>query len=79
MTAIAPHAHEAEVAARFDLLHRRFKPEVGLSDVRLVHGRGHGVQRAIVQAALEQHSCVSEFWDDPKSHLGATIARLTPR
>lgn len=36
MTAIAPHEHEAEVAARFDLLHRRFKPGMGREDVRLV-------------------------------------------
>jgi hypothetical protein len=29
-----------------------------------------------VQAALDRHPCVVEFWDDPASHLGATIARL---
>jgi len=48
----------------------------GLAEVRLVHGRGRGVQRAAVQAALEKHARVLEFWDDPASHLGATIARL---
>jgi dsDNA-specific endonuclease/ATPase MutS2 len=48
----------------------------GLTEVRLVHGRGQGVQRGIVQSALEQHPRVAEFWDDPASHLGATIARL---
>jgi dsDNA-specific endonuclease/ATPase MutS2 len=48
----------------------------GLRDVRLIHGRGRGVQRGIVQAALERHPRVAEFWDDPASHLGATIARL---
>ena len=48
----------------------------GLRDVRLVHGRGRGVQRAAVQAALERHPRVLEFWDDPNAHLGATIARL---
>ena len=51
----------------------------GLRDVRLVHGRGRGVQRGIVQAALERHPAVEEFWDDPLSHLGATVARLKPR
>ena len=51
----------------------------GLSEVRLIHGRGQGIQRGIVQAALERHPRVAEFWDDPASHLGATIARLTPR
>jgi DNA-nicking Smr family endonuclease len=48
----------------------------GLREVRLVHGRGRGVQRGIVQQALERHPLVLEFWDDPSSHLGATIARL---
>ena len=48
----------------------------GILDVRLVHGRGRGVQRGIVQAALDRHPRVIEFWDDPASHLGATIARL---
>jgi DNA-nicking Smr family endonuclease len=48
----------------------------GLTEVRLVHGRGQGVQRGIVQAVLEQHPLVTEFWDDTASHLGATIARL---
>jgi dsDNA-specific endonuclease/ATPase MutS2 len=51
--------------------------EAGLLEVRLVHGRGRGVQRGIVQAALERHPRVAEFRDDTASHLGATIARLT--
>ena len=50
----------------------------GFSEVRVVHGRGAGVQRAIVQAALDRHALVAEFWDDPASRLGATIARLQP-
>lgn len=48
----------------------------GLAEIRLVHGRGRGVQRAVVQAALDRHPRVLEFWDDTGSHLGATIARL---
>jgi DNA-nicking Smr family endonuclease len=51
--------------------------EAGLVEVRLVHGRGRGVQRGIVQAALERHPRVAEFWDDTSSHLGATIALLS--
>jgi DNA-nicking Smr family endonuclease len=51
----------------------------GLTEVRLVHGRGRGVQRVIVQSALDAHPAVVEFWDDPASHLGATIARLAAR
>ena len=50
--------------------------DAGLTEVRLIHGRGRGVQRGIVQAALERHPRVVEFWDDTDSHLGATIARL---
>ena len=50
--------------------------EAGFGDVRIVHGRGRGVQRGIVQAALERHPMVVEFWDDPAAHLGATCARL---
>jgi len=51
---------------------------MGLSEVRLVHGRGRGVQRGIVQSTLDRHPCVVEFWDDPASHLGATVAHLSP-
>ena len=51
----------------------------GLSEVRLIHGRGLGVQRGIVQKTLEQHPRVLEFLDDPASHLGATIAILKPQ
>jgi DNA-nicking Smr family endonuclease len=50
--------------------------DAGLHQVRLVHGRGRGVQRGIVQAALERHPRVVEFWDDPQAYLGATFARL---
>lgn len=49
----------------------------GLTEVRVVHGRGQGVQRGIVQATLERHPRVVEFWDDSSSHLGATVARLS--
>ena len=48
----------------------------GFDEIRVVHGRGRGVQRGIVQAALERHPRVVEFWDDPRAHLGATMARL---
>ncbi len=53
--------------------------EAGLTEVRLVHGRGRGVQRGIVQATLDRHPLVIEFWDDTASHLGATIARIGSR
>jgi DNA-nicking Smr family endonuclease len=50
--------------------------EAGLREVRLIHGRGKGVQRGIVQQALERHPLVVEFWDADETHLGATVARL---
>ena len=50
--------------------------EAGFREVRLIHGRGKGVQRGIVQAALERHPLVLSFHDAPESHLGATIAIL---
>ena len=51
--------------------------EAGLQEVRLIHGRGVGVQRSIVHATLARHPAVSEFWDAPESHMGATIAVIT--
>ena len=50
--------------------------EAGLREVRLIHGRGKGVQRGIVHAALEQHQLVLEFYDATETHLGATVAVL---
>ncbi len=53
--------------------------EAGLREIRFIHGRGRGVQRGLVQAALEKHPLVEEFWDAPEAHLGATVARLVDR
>ena len=70
--AFAPHDIPAVVADYVDAA-----VEAGLREVRIVHGRGRGVQRGIVQAALDRHPRVVEFWDDTASHLGATIAKLS--
>ena len=48
----------------------------GFTEVRLIHGRGKGVQRADIQRRLRGHPLVEQFWDAPESHLGATIVRL---
>jgi dsDNA-specific endonuclease/ATPase MutS2 len=48
----------------------------GFREVRVVHGRGRGVQRGIVQATLDRLPEVEEFSDDTASHLGATLVRL---
>jgi DNA-nicking Smr family endonuclease len=50
--------------------------ERGYREVRLVHGRGIGVQRARVRQVLAAHPRVTSFHDDPRSHLGATIVIL---
>jgi DNA-nicking Smr family endonuclease len=53
--------------------------EAGFREVRLIHGRGKGVQRGLVQQALERHPLVVEFWDATETHLGATVAKLAGR
>ena len=50
--------------------------QAGLRDVRLIHGRGIGVQRARVQHVVRDHPFVVSFADAPESHLGATVVRL---
>jgi DNA-nicking Smr family endonuclease len=57
-------AHEYLLAAR----------ERGLREVRLIHGRGRGLQRANIQQMLQSLDFVERFWDD--AHLGATIVIL---
>jgi dsDNA-specific endonuclease/ATPase MutS2 len=48
----------------------------GFREVRVVHGRGTGVQRGIVQATLDRLPQVERFRDDTASHLGATLVWL---
>jgi DNA-nicking Smr family endonuclease len=51
----------------------------GFEVVRVIHGRGKGFQRAAVQRLLTGHDAVESFWDDTRSHLGATMVRLRKR
>jgi DNA-nicking Smr family endonuclease len=53
--------------------------EKGLTEVRLIHGRGVGVQRARVQSLLRRLPYVIEFSDAPGylGGWGATVVRLT--
>ena len=46
----------------------------GYREVRIIHGRGKGVQRAIVHSILQRHPQVISFRD--ASDLGATVVRL---
>ena len=48
----------------------------GYDQVRIIHGRGIGVQREIVQSLLRRHHAVRSFSDAPDR--GATIAVLSP-
>jgi len=50
----------------------------GFREVRLVHGRGTGTQRAIVRALLARHPLVRDFADAPpeRGGWGATVVRL---
>ena len=50
--------------------------ERGLAEVRLIHGRGIGVQRALIQQMLPSLDFVRHWRDD--EHLGATIVSLAP-
>jgi dsDNA-specific endonuclease/ATPase MutS2 len=50
----------------------------GIYEVRIIHGRGTGVQRRIVQSILEKHPRVSSFKDAPAEAggWGATVVVL---
>ena len=48
----------------------------GFEVIRLIHGRGKGVQRAAIQRHLRAHALVETFWDAAQSHLGATVVKL---
>ena len=52
----------------------------GFRDVRLIHGRGIGVQRASVQALLATHPLVLRYADAPEDRggRGATLVTLRP-
>ena len=50
----------------------------GFTEVRLIHGRGIGVQRASVQVFLTTHPLVASYTDAPEDRggRGATLVRL---
>ena len=52
--------------------------ERGFREVRLIHGRGIGVQRASVQSLLSRHPLVASFADAPpdRGGWGATVVQL---
>jgi DNA-nicking Smr family endonuclease len=74
--AFAPRDTRSVVEDYLEAAHAR-----GFTEVRLIHGRGIGVQRAAVQALLARHPLVAGFADAPSERggRGATIVRLRPR
>jgi DNA-nicking Smr family endonuclease len=54
--------------------------EIGFTSVRVIHGRGRGVQRAVVRRALAGRSDIESFEDAPPGlgGWGATLVRLRP-
>jgi DNA-nicking Smr family endonuclease len=52
--------------------------QAGLAEVRIIHGRGTGVQRNVVRSILQKHPLVLSFQDAPgeAGGWGATIVAL---
>ena len=52
----------------------------GIVQVRLIHGKGAGVQRAIIRSLLDKHPAVLSFEDAPSEAggWGATVVKLMP-
>lgn len=70
----APRDVKSAVEAYLEEAHR-----LGLTALRIIHGRGIGVQREIVRAVLDHTPYVLHFTDAPAEAggWGATLATLT--
>ena len=55
--------------------------QAGLKEVRIIHGRGTGVQRNIVRSILQKHALVLSFKDAPAEAggWGATVVVLAKK
>lgn len=71
------HPREVKVVVEEYLVQCR---ERGFAEVRIIHGRGTGMQRASVRALLERSPHVLAFRDaeGARGGWGATIVRLRP-
>ena len=72
---IAPRDAKAALEAYLEEAHK-----LGLTALRIIHGRGIGVQREIVRAVLGRMEFVESFGDAPgeAGGWGATIVTLRP-
>ena len=72
---IAPRDVKAAVEAYLEEAHR-----LNLTALRIIHGRGIGIQREIVRAILAQTDYVVSFSDAPMEAggWGATVVTLRP-
>ena len=72
---IAPRDTKVAVEAYLEEAHR-----LGLTALRIIHGRGIGVQREIVRAALARAEFVLDYRDAPMEAggWGATLVTLRP-
>ncbi len=63
-----------------DLVHEYLAECVrrGFREVRVIHGRGTGTQRAVVRSVLTDHPLVAAFADAPpdRGGWGATVVQL---
>ena len=55
--------------------------EAGLAEVRLIHGKGTGAQRAAIRRMLSERADVLEFSDatPDRGSYGATVVTLRPK
>ena len=72
---IAPRDVKAAIEAYLEEAHK-----VGLTALRIIHGRGIGVQREMVRTVLARSEFVESFGDAPAEAggWGATIVTLRP-
>jgi dsDNA-specific endonuclease/ATPase MutS2 len=72
---IAPRDTKAAVEAYLEEAHN-----LGLTALRIIHGRGIGVQREVVRSILARTEYVTHFSDAPleAGGWGATVVTLRP-
>jgi len=68
------HAFRPDEVRRVALEYLTEARSRGFRQVRLIHGRGIGMQRANLQTMLRRLDWVEDFWDD--NSLGATVVVL---